>query len=255
MPDTSQIPPQIMQAMMQQQQSGASGPDIGDMLQQLMQMSPDEVATVLQQMGIQVTPEQVHDAAENWVDKAADDASGTPDTPAEETTQADAGEDEASPPDATQSSASAPDNEVAEAAPDDEAEEGELPPNAQPTQQQGKGADPRLAAIAAAQAGGGGMPPRMPSGGPPGIPSAGGGPIDDLISAQMMQRAVGNPNATVPSPKGGIPMPRSASAIPMPRAGGGAPSNQQMSSMIADLYRGGVGGKSGKTRKPSAKPR
>jgi hypothetical protein len=44
------------------------------------------------------------------------------------------------------------------------------------------------------------LPPRaMPPQQMP--PQGSGGPIDDLISAQMMQSAVGNPNAPVPSGK------------------------------------------------------
>jgi len=259
MPDMPNIPPQILAALQQQQQAGASAPDIGDMLQQLMQMSPDEVATVLQQMGIQVTPEQVQSAAENWVDQAADSASGSnpDDETAEPTPDNEPAEGEAAP--------TANNLETAEAnageQPTDESDEGEdggaLPPNAQPTAQQGAGAssgegevDPRMAAMLAAQGGGGAMPR-----GPAGIPT--GGPMDDLISAQMMQRAVGNPNATVPQGpgvggSGGVPMPRSANAIPTPRAGGGA-NNPRMAAMIADIYRS-TGGKTGRQRQPSAAP-
>ena len=141
MPDMPNIPPQILAALQQQQQAGASAPDIGDMLQQLMQMSPDEVATVLQQMGIQVTPEQVQSAAENWVDQAADSASGSnpDDETAEPTPDNEPAEGEAAP--------TANNLETAEAnageQPTDESDEGEdggqLPPNAQPTAQQGGG--------------------------------------------------------------------------------------------------------------------
>lgn len=93
----------------------------------------------------------------------------------------------------------------------------------------------------------------MPSGMPPGGAGAGApNTIDDLISAQMMQRATGNPNALVPSGRGGIPMPRSASAIPEPRASGAA-NDPRMKAMIADLYRGAS--KTGKQRTPSAAPR
>lgn len=82
------------------------------------------------------------------------------------------------------------------------------------------------------------MPPRGPSA---------GGPMDDLISAQMMQRAVGNPNAPVPT--------AARSPIPMPRANAaGTPSaSPRMGAMIADLYRS-TGGKGTGTRKPSNNP-
>jgi hypothetical protein len=243
-----------MQALQQQQGAGA---DVGDMLQQLMKMSPDEVAAVLQQMGIQVSPEQVQTAAENWVDQAADDASGNP---AQPSTQADDGgespEDQSSPDDAHTPSSSAPtDNEPAEPAPDDEEAEGEgqLPAGARPTAYSGAGStsgDPRMAAaLAAAQGGGGAMPRGVGSAGPPGIPS---GPMDDLISAQMMQRAVGNPNAAVPTGPG-VPMPRSAGAIPNPRPSGAA-NNPRMAAMIADLYRSTGGKGNRRPRQPSAKP-
>jgi len=251
----TQLPPQVMQALQQQQGAGA---DAGDMLQQLMQMSPDEVAAVLQQMGIQVTPEQVQTAAENWVDQAAEDASGNAASPAQADDGGEVEEPQSSPDDAQTPPSSAPatgDDEEAEPAPDDEEAEGEgqLPAGARPTAYSGganAGSDPRLAAaLAAAQGGGGAMPRGV--GGPPGIPT-GGGPMDDLISAQMMQRAVGNPNAAVPRGPG-VPMPRSASAIPNPRPSGSA-NNPRMAAMIADIYRS-TGGKTGKQRIPSAKPR
>ena len=251
MPDMPNIPPQILAALQQQQQAGAGGADIGDMLAQLMQMSPDEVAQVLQQMGIQVTPEQVHSAAENWVDQAADDVSGS--SPDDETTEAtpdsEPAEGESNPP------PSAANLEAAEASageqPADDAAEGDdgeqLPPNAQPTAQRGGG---RAAAMPSEPitAGGGAMPTGMPPGAGAGAPST----MDELVSAAMMQRATGNPNALVPSARGAIPMPRSGSAIPEPRASGAA-NDPRMKAMIADLYRGGS--KTGKTRTPSAAPR
>jgi hypothetical protein len=245
------IPPEALAAI-QQRQGGMNGADVGMILQQLMEMSPEEVAQVLAQMGIQVTPEQVHSAAENWVDQAAGkQAAGGVD----EEDAADSGADEAAEGEAPQ--APAADLEQAEAAagetPSDEAAEGDegdgdgaqLPPGAQPTMQQGPAAGgAREAALAELmqsqpQSGGGAMP--RGAGGPS------GGPMDDLISAQMMQRAVGNPNAPVPT--------AARSPIPMPRANAaGTPSaNPRMGAMIADLYRS-TGGKGTKTRRPSNNP-
>lgn len=247
MPDTSQIPPQILAALQQQQQAGASGVDVGDMLQQLMQMSPDEVASVLQQMGIQVSPEQVHSAAENWVDQAADDVSGS--SPDDETTEAtpdsETAEGESNPPSSAANlegaEAAAGEQPADDAAEGDEGDNSQLPPNAQPTSQRGSS---RAAAVAEPTAVGADA---MPSGvrGGASAPNT----IDDLISAQMMQRATGNPNALVPSGRGAVPMPRSASALPTPRPSGAA-SDPRMKAMIADIYRGGS--KTGKQRAPSA---
>ena len=253
--DTSRLPPQAMQMLQQQQGAGA---DIGDMLQQLMAMSPEEVATVLQQMGIQVTPEQVQSAAENWVDQAADSASGSSspdDETAETTPDSESAEGEAAPQQASNlegAEAAAGEQPSAEGDEGESEGESELPPNAQPTGYQGAGGS--AAAAMAAMQGGGAMPRGVPVG-PPGVGGgAGAGAMDDLISAQMMQRAVGNPNATVPTPGGGVPMPRSASAIPNPRPSGAA-DNTRMKAMIADVYRntGGKGGR--KPATPSARPR
>jgi len=61
------------------------------------------------------------------------------------------------------------------------------------------------------------------------MPTSGrGGTVDDLISAQMMQRATGDPNAAVPRAGGRGKNPR----MPLPASGG---ANQQQ--MIAELYR------------------
>ena len=91
-----------------------------------------------------------------------------------------------------------------------------------------------------------GMPPAMPPKQMPPQPQA-GGPIDDLISAQMMQSAVGNPNAPVPSGKmvgrqqrPAIP----ANKQPSPKAG-----NAQQK-MIADIFRKQAGKGSSKNARP-----
>ena len=236
----SQLPPQVMQALQQQQGAGA---DVGDMLQQLMKMSPDEVAAVLQQMGIQVSPEQVQTAAENWVDQAAEDASGNP---AQPSTQADDGgespEDQSSPDDAQSppsSAPAAPDDEAAEPTPDDEEAEGEseqVPAGASP-QQQGATAMPR-----------GGMP------------SGAGGSMDDLISAAVMQQAAGDPNADVPTARGmpsgpARPMRPSAPSIPMR---GGPTADPRIAAVIANAYRANMPtarGAQGPTATPTARRR
>jgi len=237
----TQLSPQVLQAL--QQQQGAGAVDIGDMLQQLMAMSPEEVAATLQQMGIQVSPEQVQSAAENWVDQAADDASGNP---AQPSTQADDGgespEDQSSPDDAQSppsSAPAAPDDEAAEPTPDDEEAEGEseqVPAGASP-QQQGATAMPR-----------GGMP------------SGAGGSMDDLISAAMMQQAAGDPNADVPTARGmpsgpARPMRPSAPSIPMR---GGPTADPRIAAVIANAYRANMPtarGAQGPTATPTARRR
>lgn len=245
--DAGQIPPQALAAL---QQSGAQGGDITEILAQLAQMSPEEVSQALAQLGVQIDPETLHAAAEQWVDQAAEDASGnaaTPDTegadrtrgvdPADQEEEAE-GEGPGSPP-------ATPAEEDAEG----EGENAEIPAGARPTGYSGG-----VRAGAAAPAAGGAAMPRSQVTGPP-IPSGGaGGTMDDLVSAAMMQRATGNPNAAVPSVggTGNVGMPRAASAIPNPRPSG-APNNPRMAAMIADLYRS-TGGKTGKRRTPSAAP-
>jgi len=82
----------------------------------------------------------------------------------------------------------------------------------------------------------------VPNGGSSPMPR-GSNPIDDLISAQMMQSAVGNPNAPVPS---GMQVGRQQRpAIPQSRQPSGGNAQQQM---IADIFRKQAGGGS----KPNA---
>jgi hypothetical protein len=233
MPDMPQVPPQIMQALQQQQQAGASSSSIGDMLEQLMQMSPDQVAQVLTQMGIQVTPEQVQTAAENWVDSAAGKASGSEgeeDQATEPTT--DAGEMAEGTADDTQGpGGSIGQDDAAEAqAMADESEASDARPT--PT-----GSPRGGAAMAAA----GGSRGASAAGGPP------GGAMDDLVSAMMMQRAAGNPNAAIPrvgprqapgagsgssnfrAPRGPAQIPRSPTAA--------ASGDPRMKGLISSIYR------------------
>lgn len=214
MPDIPQnIPPQVLQAL-QQQQQGMSGGDITNILAQLAEMSPDELANALQQLGVQVQPDQLVDAAQNWLESAGDKQTGASadeeaDTEGADRTYgvdpADQGDEEAGEPPAQQT-------------PQEEQDEGDgedaaaLPPNAQPTsyspQTQMAGTPP--APMQVQQAPMQGAPAAMPV--PPGgrIPPAAamrgaatgaGSTMDDLISAAMMQQAAGNPNAAVPMPR------------------------------------------------------
>lgn len=86
----------------------------------------------------------------------------------------------------------------------------------------------------------------MPRGMPPPMPPqqqkqpSRANPIDDLISAQMMESAVGNPNAPVPTggqvgrqQRPGIPKSR----MPPSAKGGGAPGGNQQQQMIQALFR------------------
>lgn len=75
-------------------------------------------------------------------------------------------------------------------------------------------------------------------------------PIDDLISAQMMQSAVGNPNAPVPT--GAQVGRQQRPAIPQSRQPSGGNPQQQM---IAEIFRkqGGKQSKSSKNARPSAR--
>lgn len=240
--DPAQIPPQAL-AMMQQ--SGVQGGDIAQILAQLATMSPEEVSQALAQLGVQVDPETLHDAAAQWVDQAAGRASGD-DEEAEPVADDEAAEGEAAPKtdpyegDRTRGIDPQDQEEADKAQPE---EDSALPPNAQPT-----GYTPRP--TAAMPVSGGAAMPRSVGAGPPNVS---GGTMDDLVSASMMQQATGNPNASVPVGGGGnVGMPRSAGAIPNPRPSG-APNNPRMAAMIADLYRS-TGGKTGKKRTPSAKP-
>jgi hypothetical protein len=227
----SNIPPQALAAL-QQQQSG--GMDITAILAQLAEMSPDEVSAALQQLGIQVDPDTLHDAAAQWVEQAGDKQTGGSADDEQPTTSAADGEGEEDV--ATTSPPSAPttDDEAAEVAPDDEEGEGE-------------------GEVASSQAGQGGAGTSYPvrAGGagrsaPPNTANVGGGGggggmnMDALISAALSQ---GDPNSMPP------PMP-----VPMrpPGVAGGAPQipstqmrgaptaageDPRARAMIASIYR------------------
>ena len=91
-----------------------------------------------------------------------------------------------------------------------------------------------------------GMPPAMPPKQMPPQPQA-GGPIDDLISAQMMQSAVGNPNAPVPSGK--MVGRQQRPAIPANKQTSPKAGNAQQK-MIADIFRKQAGKGSSKNARP-----
>jgi hypothetical protein len=225
MPDMpTNIPPQVLQAL-QQQSAGMSGGDMTNILAQLAQMSPDELSAALQQLGIQVPPEQLVNAAENWLEAAAGKqaAGGEEDTETATTTEPVAeGDDTEEAPTPTPQVA-AGDNEAAEAAPDSESAEGEdaaIPQGARPT-----GYSPRSVPQASPQEA---SAPPMPQAMAAGIPSGGGrmppsaamsrqaaggsSQMDALIEAAMAQNISGNPNMPMPS---GPRMPRMSPPMPL----------------------------------------
>jgi len=63
------LPPEVMQMI---QQSGISGGELTQLVQQLQQMSPEEIQQVLDQYGIQASPDDV--------EQLLNQASGTPPT-------------------------------------------------------------------------------------------------------------------------------------------------------------------------------
>jgi len=77
-----------------------------------------------------------------------------------------------------------------------------------------------------------GMPPRGMPPKPQGMPQQSNNPIDDLISAQMMQSAVGNPNAPVPTGKQAGRQQRPA--IPVNRQ---PKSSNPQQAMITEIFR------------------
>ena len=199
------IPPEALAAL-QQQQGG--GMDIAGILAQLSQMSPDEVSGALQQLGINVPPDQLQSAAEQWVEQSADTQAAGGKVPSE-------GEEPAADEPAEQPApSSAPDDEEAEAAPDDEAAEGEAPTT----------------------------PPAAAQGKQPMARGDGSAGMDALISAAMSQ---GDPASMPPQVRGpgagGAPSMRppsvNAGAPPSPAAG----NDPRMRAMIQSIYRQNAG--------------
>ena len=225
MPDMpTNIPPQVLQAL-QQQSAGMNGGDITSIIAQLAQMSPDELSQALAQLGIQVPPEQLVNAAEGWLEQAAGKQAGEEDTETATTTEPVAeGDDTEEAPTPTAQVASAGDDETAEATPDSESAEGEdaaIPQGARPTgysprsvpqaaPQQAMPAMPQEAGPMPIQGGG-----RMPPSAAMGRQAAGGSSqMDALIEAAMAQSMGGDPNMPMPS---GPRMPR-MKGPPMPSA-------------------------------------
>jgi hypothetical protein len=221
MVDLSQlnIPPQALQAL-QQQQGG--GMDITAILAQLAEMSPDEVSQALQQLGVNIPPDQLHQAAESWVERAAGK-------------QAAGGEGE----DASEEESAAPPK------PSDaeEAQEGEDPNSGMNDFDEAAEADDSEGeAEQAPPVGGsaGGMPSGSPNmraganmpqrGGPPGA----GGSMDALISQALSQ---GDPQSMPPQLRaGGPPMsPQRGPTAPAPAAG----NDPRLRAMISSIYKQG----------------
>jgi hypothetical protein len=235
--NTGNIPPQALMAL--QQQSG--GMDIAGILAQLAQMSPEEVSSALQQLGINVDAETLHQAASDWVERAGDKAAG-----------GDSGEGEGEQP---TPQPTAPDDESAEPVADEEAPEGETAVAATPP---ARGIDknerirreirdtpqPRQPTAPDMDLTPSGRQDYMPPvsanrlAALRGGPGSGGMNMDALISAAMSQ---GDPNS-MPSPlrppgAGSSPRMRGpampGSGTPGPAAG----DNAQMRAMIGSIYR------------------
>jgi hypothetical protein len=182
----------------------AGTPEMDALLQQVNQnpaimqqiaQEPALLAELLKHMGVDRSD---IDEVGEWMDKSADDVSGSAESEPQPTAAGDESDAEAPPVDASASPAPIGEDES-----DDEAVSSDQMDDT---------------AYNAAPTDGDAMAKMNPS----------GGTMDDLISAQMMQRAAGNPNAAVPRVGGKGKNPR----MPLPAGGGG---NQQQ--MIADLYR------------------
>lgn len=219
MPDVPQnIPPQVLAAL-QQQQGGMSGGDITSILAQLAQMSPEELSAALQQLGVNIQPDQLVSAAENWLEAAGDKQAAAGDDESAEPAPRTAGADEEAAEGETGEDARMPSPAEEEA--EGETDEAEIPPNAQPTgysPQRVPQAAPSQATPPQAQqaapmpvSGAGRMPP---SAAMMSAASGGGTTMDDLISAAMMQQAAGNPNAAVPMPRTRGPKPPGPGVTP-----------------------------------------
>jgi hypothetical protein len=159
------IPPEALQAL-QSQQGG--GMDIAGILAQLSQMSPDEVSGALQQQGINVPPEQLQQAAEQWVEQSADTQASGGKVPSE-------GEEPADGDSAAEEPAPSPTPEGdEEEAPADEEEAPAPPAAAQGQQPMARGGSSQgmdaLISAAMSQGDPDSMPPQIRG------PGAGGGP-------------------------------------------------------------------------------
>jgi hypothetical protein len=227
--DMSQIPVGTQQALAAQQ-GAISTTDMEAVLAQLAQ-DPEQLAQAMQALGLNVTPEQLMQVAEDWQDQAADKASGAPEA-ADESAEADqpqaaSGADEMA--EGTSDDTQGPGGSIGQ---DDAAEANAMASaseasDARPTPT----GSPRGGAAMANRAG---VPRGVGAAGVAGSP-AGAATMDDLVSAMMMQGAAGNPNAAVPR-AGNFRAPRGAAALPhSPSAG--ASSDPRMRAMISNLYR------------------
>jgi len=192
----------------------AGTPEMDALLQQINQnpqmlqvvgQNPDLLAEVMKHVGLDVNSQQLIDMTSDWPDEAAEDSMQTASLPpsGEETAEV--------PPTA--------DDEME--AMEDEAEQ---PPDGPVPVEDGEAETQEATAP-------------VPSGGSNVMPRS-NNPIDDLISAQMMQSAVGNPNAPVPQ---GMQVGRQQRpAIPQSRQPNPGNERQQM---IADIFRKQGGGK------------
>lgn len=211
--DMSRIPVETQQAVAAQQ-GATNQSDMTTILATLAQ-DPQALAAAMQQLGLDVTAEQLQEVAEDWVERSADDLVG--DEEAEDSGSAESEPQPAAAGDDVESDAEGPPADTASASP--------APTDAEMTDADAMAAEASAAGV-----------PSMPN------PAMGSNsamarmnnPIDDIISAQMMQSAVGNPNAPVPQgmqvgrqQRPGIP----ASRMP-PSAGG----NKQQQ-MIAEIFR------------------
>jgi hypothetical protein len=203
----SELPQATQQAIAQQM--GATTPDeVAEVLQQL-QDDPDKLALIMKQLGIDES---------GWIDKAAEDASGSPpSTPAD--------------PDAASEGAMVNNAPSTDPDADGDYEPTEQVPTLYPNV---ASAGLRYAPVDGAEAGG--APPDI------GPPSSGGDPMasmkqppaDDIISADMMEKTTGDPNAKVPQARNMGKMQRPAVPMSKPGAGGGATDNR---AMITQIYR------------------
>jgi hypothetical protein len=239
------INPQMIQQLMQRT-GGMNGGDITGIMAQLSKMSPDEMAAAISQLtGQEVSPEELTEAASNWIDQAADKASGTSGDggPASDTEEGESGP--APPAQPTGSAPSSPDEEASpeEGTPQDadyemegmEAQAAGSPADVAQGQAQaqgpgsGAGGMPTAQDLAAAQqiiarkTGGGGAMPR-------GVPTGGGG-MDAAISASLGGDIPGGPKLRGPTNGGpNLRGPGAPTTTMRPKAGG----NQDM---IRQMYR------------------
>jgi len=234
------INPQMIQQLMQQT-GGMNGGDITGIMAQLSKMSPDEMAAAISQLtGQEITPEQLAESATEWIDGAADKASGVSGDggPTDAAAEGEGGPDQPAQP--TGSAPSAPDEAEVAGDPDAEYEGMEAQAAASPedvAQAQapgpgsGAGGMPTAQDLAAAQQiiagrqGGGGAMPR--GGMPAGVPTGG---MDAAISASMGGDIPGGPKLRAPN-IGGPNMRGPASPSATPKASGG---NKDM---IRQMYR------------------